>query len=58
MEEGIGKAELRKWEEDQDGIRAWIELMNKFDKSGNIDLRISSLENIISQPFSRAYPVD
>ena len=56
MEEGIGQAELLKWEEDQDGIRAWIELMNKFDKSGNIDLRISSLENIISQPFSRAYP--
>ena len=52
---GHGLKQVLKYEEEQDGLMAWMELMEEYDKEGSKDLRIMKLENIVSTPFSRGY---
>ena len=52
---GHGLKQVLKYEEEQDGLMAWMELMDEYDKEGSKDLRIMKLESIVSTPFSRGY---
>ena len=47
---------LMKHEIDQDGILAWIDLLETCDKGGNKDNRIEELEDIITTPRNRNLP--
>ena len=52
---GHGLKQVLKYEEEQDGLLVWMELMEVYDKEGSKDLRIMRLENIVSTPFTRGY---
>jgi hypothetical protein len=36
----------------QDGIRAWYQLVNQYEKDGNRSVRIKKLENVITTVFN------
>jgi hypothetical protein len=39
----------------QDGIRAWYQLVNQYEKDGNRNVTIKKLENVITTVFHRNY---
>ena len=47
--------QLMEYEYSQDGILAWIGILNQCDKGGNRDLRIQILEQEISTPYYKNY---
>ena len=50
-----GGKQLMEYEYSQDGILAWIGILNQCDKGGNRDLRIQILEQEISTPYYKNY---
>ena len=55
IKKGKGLKELLMYEDSQDGLKVWLELVKTNDKDGSRDLRISKLESIISLPYNRYY---
>ena len=50
-----GKLEVMKYENTQDGLSAWLEIVEKFDKGGSKRNKIKELEQVISTPYNRHY---
>ena len=53
--EGSGRMILNANRRKQDGIKAWIEMLDRYEADGNINLRIKKLEIIISTPYHKRY---
>ena len=47
--------ELLVYEDTQDGLTMWLEMVKTYDKGGSANLRIQMLESVISIPFHRSY---
>jgi hypothetical protein len=39
----------------QDGIRSWFQFVQQFDTDGNRNIRVKSIESVISTVFHRNY---
>ena len=52
---GAGKVILLKYEQTQDGLRAWKEMLEKYDREGDDQARIATLEAVIQVAYTPNY---
>jgi len=51
----MGQKQLMQYEDEQDGIRVWRDVLDICDKGGSREIRIQALEADISVPFHKNY---
>ena len=51
----LGKSAILSHKKTQDGVRAWIEIVSKYENGGDCETRINTLEAVIGTPFHGRY---
>ena len=52
---GVGKSAILSHKKTQDGVRAWMEMVSKYENGGDRETRINTLEAVIDTPFHGRY---
>ena len=52
---GVGKSEILFHKKKQDGVRAWMKMVSKYENGGDLETRINTLEAVIETPFHGRY---
>ena len=52
---GVGKSILKRYSNAQDGLKAWLTMVKKYEGGGDKESRLDLLENIISNSYTKNY---
>jgi len=53
---GAARAIIRKHESQQDGIKTWLDLLNRYDNMGSSDVKTLYYDEMLNHPFHHKYP--